>query len=168
MFPCYRAGMQRLVRLQLVGPLVLFCAISAAEAASHALASDPSSALLWYLNLELFSVFRKSGAFLDQYGSAPFAQLLFVAFLAGLVVIGLARRSILPVAIASNLSFVYAGFLLYTWHHWNNLGQVRAASLAPVQVPAGSAFYLFVGLLLACFVSFAASHYFYLRLLRSR
>jgi len=160
--------MQGLRRLQLVGPLVLLCAVGAAEAASHALASDPTSALLWYLNLELFSVFRKSGAFLDQYGSVPFAQLLIVAFLAVLAVIGVVRRSALPVAIASNLSFVYAGFLLYSWHHWNSLGQVRAASLAPVQVPAGSTLYLFVSLLLAAFVSFAASHYLYLRLLRSR
>jgi hypothetical protein len=160
--------MQGLRRLQLIGPLVLLCAVGAAEAASRALASDPTSALLWYLNLELFSIFRKSGAFLDQYGSVPFAQLLFVALLAVLIVAGLARRSALPAAIASNLSFVYAGFLLYSWHHWNSLGQVRAASLAPVQVPAGSTLYLFVSLLLASFVSFAASHYFYLRLLRSR
>src|SRR5438132_11652254 len=143
--------MQGLRRLQLVGPLVLLCAVGAAEAASHALASDPTSALLWYLNLELFSVFRKSGAFLDQYVSVPFAQLLIVAFLAVLAVIGVVRRSALPVAIASNLSFVYAGFLLYSWHHWNSLGQVRAASLAPVQVPAGSTLYLFVSLLLAAF-----------------
>src|SRR5436309_6740600 len=150
--------MRGLTRLQLLGPLVLLCIVGAAEAASHALASDPTSALLWYLNLELFSIFRKSGAFLDHYGSVPFAQLLFVAFLAVLAVIGFARRKFLPVAIASNLSFVYAGFLLYTWHHWNTLGQVRAASLAPVQVPAGSTLYLFVGLLLTSFVSFAASH----------
>jgi hypothetical protein len=160
--------MQELTRLQLVGPLVLFWAVGAAEAASHALASAPTSALLWYLNLELFSIFRKSGAFLDQHGSVPFAQLLLVAVLALLAVIGLVRRAALAVAIASNLSFVYAGLLLYSWHHWNSLGQVRAASLAPVQVPAGSTLYLFVSLLLASFVSFAASHYFYLRRLRSR
>src|SRR5215470_10422320 len=119
--------MQGLARLQLVGPLMLFCAVGAAEAASHALASDPTSALLWYLNLELFSVFRKSSAFLDQYGSAPFAELLLVAVLPVLAVIGLVRRSVLPGAIASNLSFVYAGFLLYSWHHWASLGQMRAA-----------------------------------------
>src|SRR5438093_11032348 len=120
--------MQGLRRLQLIGPLVLLFAVGAAEAASHALASDPTSALLWYLNLELFSIFRKSGAFLDYQGSAPFAQLLLVAFLAVLALIGFIRRRALPVAIASNLSFVYAGFLLYSWHYWNNLGQVRAAS----------------------------------------
>jgi hypothetical protein len=160
--------MKGLARLQLIGPFVLVCAVGAAEAASHALASDPSSALLWYLNLEVFSIFRKSGAFLDQYGSVPFAQILFVGFLAVLVVIGLVRQSVLPVAIASNLSLVYAGFLLYSWHHWNSLGQFRAASLTPVQVPVGSTLYLFVSLLLTSFVSFAASHYFYLRLLRSR
>ena len=160
--------MRGLTRLQLLGPLVLLFAVGAAEAASHALASDPTSALLWYLNLELFSIFRKSGAFLDYQGSAPFAQLLLVAFLAVLALIGFIRRRALPVAIASNLSFVYAGFLLYSWHYWNNLGQVRAASLAPVQVPTGSTLYLFVSLLLASFVSFAASHYSYLRLLRSR
>src|SRR6266567_3594628 len=53
-------GVQETVRLQLVGPLLLLCVVAAAESIAYALAHNPSSALLWYLNLEVFSIFRKS------------------------------------------------------------------------------------------------------------
>jgi hypothetical protein len=159
--------MRSLARLQLVGPLVLFCAVGAAEAAAYALADDPSSALLWYLNLEVFSIFRKSRMALADYGAVPFAQLLIVGPLALLAIAGLVWRRNLMVAISSNLSLIYAGFLLCSWHYWNSAGQAKTASLAAVQMPTGSDFYLFAVLLLASFMSFAASHYVYLRLLRS-
>ena len=160
--------MHGLARLQLIGPLVLFCAVGMAEAAAYALADTPSSALLWYLNLEVFGIFRRSRAFLADYVSLPFAQLMLVAPLAILAMAGLARRRRLLAAISSNLSFVYAIFVLFCWHYWNSIGQVRAASLAMVQVPTGSALYLLATLLAASFLSFAASHYIYIRLLRSR
>ena len=66
--------MQRFARLQLVGPVVLFCAVLAAEAAAYALAQMPSSGFLWYLNPEVFSIFRRSRAALAELGNVPFAQ----------------------------------------------------------------------------------------------
>ena len=71
--------MQGFARLQLVGPVVLFCAVLAAEAAAYALAQMPSSGFLWYLNLEVFSIFRRSRAALAELGNLPFAQVLLIA-----------------------------------------------------------------------------------------
>ena len=45
-------GLQETIRLQLVGPLLLLCAVAAAETLAYVLAENPSSAVLWYVNLE--------------------------------------------------------------------------------------------------------------------
>ena len=161
--------MQSLARIQLVGPLVLLAAVGAAEAAAYALADNPASAFLWYINLEVLSIFRKCRVVFADYANFPFAQLLLIAApLALLAITGLALRRNLLTAISSNLSFVYAGVLLYSYHYWNGAGQARAASLADVQMPTGNDLYLFAVLLLTSSISFATSHYLYLRLLRSR
>jgi hypothetical protein len=81
---------------------------------------------------------------------------------------GLRLRSNLCVAISSNLSFVLAVFLAYSWHAWNSIGQVKAASLASVAVPTGGTFCLFAVLAAASFISFAVSHFLYFRALRSK
>lgn len=160
--------MDRLARIQLIGPLALFAAIGAAEAAALALAHAPSSSWLWYLNLDLFSVFRKSRLIIEDACGFPLAQLFAVAIpLAALTCIGLLIRRNIMVAIASNLSFVYVGFLIYSWHHWQRVGSVKSASLAWVQAPLTSHLYLFVVLLSFCFISFVATHVVYLRAARN-
>jgi hypothetical protein len=158
----------RLHRLQLVGPFALFAAVLAAEAAAYALAFAPSSSFLWYLNLEVFSLFRKSRITLSDYCSLPFAQILVVAGpIALLGMLGLALRNNLCMAISSNLSFVFAAFLGYSWNVWNGHGQLTA-SLTSVHVPTGSALYLCLVLALASFGSFALSHIVFFSAIRAR
>ena len=160
--------MQKLTRLQLIGPLILLSTICAAEILAYALSQRPSSGLLWYLNVEVFGIFRKSRVALSECVNQPFAQLLIVSPLALLALAGLVLRRNLLIAVSSNLSFVCAGFLVFSWHHWNAAGQVRAASLAALHLPTGNDSCFFILLLFACFVSFTMSHFFYIHLLRSR
>ena len=92
--------------------------------------------------------------------------LLVLSALAFLVLGGIALQRNLLIAISSNLTLICVGLLLFSWHHWNGLGQVRAASLATVHVPTGNDLCLFALLLLGCVVSFVTSHFFYVRHLR--
>ena len=118
--------MQRVARIQAVGPVVLFCALLAAEAAAYALAQMPSSGFLWYLNLEVFSIFRKSRAALWELGNLPFAQVLLIAGPMALIgLLGLSLKNNLYVAISSNLSFCFAAFLAYNWHAWTSATHVQ-------------------------------------------
>ena len=161
--------MRRLATLQLAGPICLLLTVAAADGASWALSQAPASALLWYLNLEVFSAFRRSRWLLLDLGSLPFAQLLLIAGPLGLIaLLGIALRRNLLVAIASNLSLVYATFVLFSWYAWSSHGTVSIASLSVVQVPTGGSFYLFLVLLAASVASFSASHLFYIRALRKR
>jgi hypothetical protein len=60
----------------------------------------------------VFSLFRRSRWILSDAGSFPFAQLLLIAGpLALLAHLGAILRRNLLVAVASNLSLAYAGFL---------------------------------------------------------
>ena len=58
------SDMNRLAKLQLIGPMVLFAGLLAAQAASHALVQVPSSPMLWYARQELFGLFRANNHFL--------------------------------------------------------------------------------------------------------
>ena len=161
--------MQRFARVQIIGPLVLFVAVLAAEAAAYALSEMPSSALLWYLNLEVFSLFRKSRAALAEVGNHPFSQLLLIAGpIAALGMIGLSLKNKLCLAISSNLSFCFAAFIAFNWHSWTTATHVKAASLAFVQVSSGSTLLMVGVLAITSFLSFAASHFLYLGALRSK
>jgi hypothetical protein len=159
--------MTRAARLQLIGPAVLFSAVLAAESAAYLLTQAPSSAFLWYLNLEVFSLFRKSRGALADYCSLPFAQVWIMAGPMALIgLLGLAFKRNICLAISSNLSFVFAAFAAYSWYEWNSLGKVKAASLVWVGAPTGGSLYLFLILLTASFFSFAASHLLYFRELK--
>ena len=161
--------MQRFARVQIMGPLVLFVAVLAAEAAAYALSEMPSSALLWYLNLEVFSLFRKSRAALAEVGNLPFAQVLFIAGPIVLIgIVGLSLKNKLCLAISSNLSFCFAAFVAFNWHAWTTATHVKAASLAFVQVSSGSTLLLIAALALTSLLSFGASHFLYFGALRSK
>ena len=159
--------MQRFARLQLAGPLALLCAVLTAEGAAYALAQVPSSGFLWYLNLEVFGIFRRSRAALAELGNIPFAQTLLIV---GPVVLigaaGLWFKQNLCLAISSNLSFCFAAFLAYNWHA-SASAIVKTASLISVQVPSGGAFWMITVLAATSFLSFAASHLLYFGALRS-
>jgi len=155
--------MNRLSKLQLIGPAFLFVAVLAAEAAAYALSTFPSSAPLWYANLKLFGVFQRSYYAIDSYTGIPSFNLLFIAFpILLLGSLGIVWRKRLPLAVSSNLSFVYAGLLIHQW----TLMQPHAlqASLETITVPAsGADLYLVASLLGASLLSFCVSHFIYVR-----
>lgn len=98
---------------QTLGSVAVIAAFAAAELAAHLLALHPASALLWYLNLEVFGDFERARAahsplrFLFGPAALPGAlALLALALLARL------RRHHLGVAAIANLSFAAAVALL--------------------------------------------------------
>ena len=155
--------MNRLSKLQLIGPIFLFVAVLAAEAAAYALNAFPSSAPLWYANLKLFGMFQRSYYVVDSYTGIPSFNLFFVAMpILLLGCLGIVWRKRLLLGVSSNLSFVYAGLLVHQWM----LMQPHAlqASLDTIAVPAsGADLYLVASLLGASFLSFCVSHFIYVR-----
>jgi hypothetical protein len=158
--------MKRLTRLQLVGPSVLFGAILAAEVAAWALSIYPSSTWLWYVNLELFNVFQRSYYKLTQYFSIPYLPLLLAIAIFSMAWCGYVLERRLPIAIAGNLSFVYAGLLGHAWLDPGNAFTASSmASLVWIRISPGPNLYLVAFLLGTSFASFIIPHIFYLTML---
>jgi hypothetical protein len=158
--------MIRLFKLQFLGPLAVFLATLCAELAARALAHNPSSELLWFVNLRLFGIFQRSYSALGDAARIPGFQLFGLAlpiFL--LACYGLVARRRLPLALASNLSVGYAAFLLFAWQ--SPVRTSTQASLGPIAVPSGAGFYVLTGILGSCLLSCAISHLLYLRAARS-
>src|SRR5437588_481729 len=119
--------MQRLARRQTLGPAVLFLARVAGESAVDALAAMPTSETLWYLNLRLFGIFQRSHYLLSDFIRIPASQLILIALPIFVVACyGFIRNRKLPLAIASNLSFTYASFLVFSWYRVELLPSVQA------------------------------------------
>ncbi|MEW6641875.1 MAG: hypothetical protein AB1586_15330 [Pseudomonadota bacterium] len=160
--------MTKLARIQLVGPCTLLAAIIAADAAAYALAQSPSSSFLWYLNLDVFNVFRKSRAALDL-GGLPFAQALLIAGPIALIgLAGAAFQKNLCLAISSNLTLVFAAFAVYSWLTWGRAGETKSASLALIATPSGGTTTMLAVLALTSTASFVTSHLLYFLAMRSR
>lgn len=156
--------MSRLAKLQLLGPMLLLAAIVGAEAVLVALAHAPWSETLWYVHLKVFGPFREGDDILGVYVDMAHAQLYLIGLPLFLIACsGYYFKRLLPLAIASNLSFVYASFLLYAWYA---LGPVRIASLVGfVDVMAPDVF-LRATLFGCALLSSAASHIIYIRAIR--
>jgi hypothetical protein len=159
--------MNRLSKLQLIGPAFLFAAVLAAEAGAYALNMFPSSETLWFINLKLFGVFQRSYYLVDSYTGIASSNLFLVAVPILLIgCIGVFCHQRLLLAISSNLSFVYAGFLIYLWTLMQP--NVLQASLNAIAVPSGGAdLYLVACLLGASLLSFCVSHFIYVRDVRA-
>ncbi len=158
--------MNRLFKLQFLGPLALFVATLAAELAARALSCAPGSEFLWFVNLRMFGIFQRSYGALSEFVAIDGFQLFGIAlpiFL--LACLGLAARSRFPLALASHLSFAYAAFLLLSWQ---TPGVTTQASLGPIAVPQGAGLYVLAGVLGTCLLSFAVSHMIYLRAVREK
>jgi hypothetical protein len=152
--------MNRLFRLQFLGPLALFVATLCAELAARALQYAPSSELLWFINLRMFGIFQRSDALLSYIVTIEGFQLFGVAlpiFL--LACYGLLAKSRLPFTVATHLSTAYAGFLVISWQAF--VPTVTQASLLPVAVPAGAGLYVMATILGTCLLSFAITHLLY-------
>jgi hypothetical protein len=157
--------MNRLFKLQFLGPLALFVATLCAELAARALSYAPGSELLWFVNLRMFGIFQRSyGALPESFAIEGF-QLMGIALPIFLLAsYGLATRCRLPLALASHLSFGYAAFLLLSWQSPG--APITQASLGTIAVPQGAGLYVLTGILGSCLLSFAISHLLYLRAAR--
>ena len=157
--------MNRLFKLQFLGPLALFVATLCAELAARALSFAPGSELLWFVNLRMFGIFQRSHAALPEFVTIDGFQLAGIAlpiFL--LACYGLAAGRRLPLALATHLSFAYAAFLLLSWQSPG--GPTMQASLGAIAVPPGAGLYVLTGILGTSMLSFAISHLLYLRAAR--
>src|SRR3954454_17524804 len=116
--PC---PMNRLFKLQFLGPFALFTATLCAELAARALEYAPSSEFLWFINLKMFGIFQRSyAALLNLSDIVPingfqYFGLALPTFVFVLACYGLAAKSRLPFTVATHLSVLYAGFLVLSW-----------------------------------------------------
>jgi hypothetical protein len=157
--------MNRLFKLQFLGPLALFAAALCAELAARALQYAPSSELLWFINLRMFGIFQRSHALLSAFVAVDGFQFFGIALpIFVLACVGLAAQSRPLFTVSTHLSVVYAGFLVLSWQ----VGEptLRQASLVPVAVPSGAGLYVMGTILGTCLLSFAITHLLYLRAVR--
>jgi hypothetical protein len=157
--------MNRLFKLQFLGPLALFVATLCAELAARALSYAPGSEILWFVNLRMFGIFQRSYGVLNEFVAIDGFQLFGIALpIFVLACVGLAARSRLPLALASHLSLAYAAFLVLCWQ--SPAAPTTQASLVGIAVPSGAGLYVLTGILGTCLLSFAISHLLYLRAVR--
>ena len=152
--------MNRLFKLQFLGPFALFVTTLCAELAARALQYAPSSELLWFLNLRIFSIFQRSHVMLSQFvpiNGFQFFGLALPIFL--LACLGLTTKSRLPFTVATHLSVAYAGFLVLSWQAAAPIA--ARASLGPIAVPSGAGLYVMATILATCLLSFAVTHLLY-------
>ena len=156
--------MNRLFKLQFLGPFALFAATLCAELAARALQYAPSSELLWFLNLRVFGIFQRSYAMLSYFGVTDGFQFFGLALpIFVLACVGLAARSRPLFTVATHVSVVYALFLVFSWQL--GVSTVTQASLVTVAVPSGGQFVM-ATILGTCLLSFAITHLLYLRAVR--
>ena len=155
----------RLFKLQFLGPLALFVATFCAELAARALSYAPGSEVLWFVNLRMFGIFQRSYALLSEFVAIDGFQLFGIAFpIFALACLGLAARSRFPLALANHLSLAYAAFLVLSWQ--SPVPHATQASLGPITIPPGAGSYVLAGIVGTCLLSFATSHLLYLRAVR--
>jgi hypothetical protein len=163
--------MSRLFKLQFLGPFALFAATLCAELAARALEYAPSSELLWFINLRMFGIFQRSYALLSTVSEiASIDEVKYFGLAIPIVVfvlafVGLAARSRPPLTVATHLSMAYAGFLVLSWQV--GVPTAKQASLVPIAVPSGPGLYVMATILGTCLLSFAVTHFVYLRFVRA-
>lgn len=148
-----------LAKLQLIGPTAVVVVILGAGHAAYALASAPTSEVLWYLNTEVFGAIRWSEDILTGHADIGHFQFRIVVLPISLMACsGFLGKRPLPLAIACNLSFVYASLLIYAFH-------AQSLSTDPVIAsPRVSASYIVWYAFYGCtLLSFVASHIMYIR-----
>ena len=158
--------MDRVFKLQFLGPLALFAMTLCAEVAARALEYAPSSEFLWFVNLRMFGIFQRSYAALSEVVDVQGFQLFGVALpIFALACFGLFAKSRLPLALATHLSFGCAALLVLFWQT-PGPPTAQAASLVGIAVPSGAGLYVLVSILGTCLLSFAISHLLYVRAAR--
>ena len=151
--------MNRLFKLQFLGPLALFAAALCAELAARALQYAPSSELLWFVNLKMFGIFQRSDAVLSYFVPIEGFQFFGLALpIFVLACVGLAARSRPLFTVATHASVAYALFLVVCWHV--GVPTVMQASLGTIAVPSGGQYVMAI-ILGTCLLSFAVTHLLY-------
>jgi len=152
--------MNRLFKLQFLGPLALFAAVLSAELAARALQYDPSSELFWFLNLKVFGIFQRSYAALSYFVPIDGFQFFGIALpIFALACVGLIAKSRLPFTVATHLSVAYAIFVVLCWK--TGVPELEHASLQTIVVPTGIGLYVTATILGSCILSFAITHLLY-------
>ena len=153
--------MIRFAKLQFAGPVAVLLTVGGAEVAAFALARIPTSETLWYVNLKIFQIFQESAFRLQPPLDLPYAQFFLIALpLFALAAYGLLTKRSFPLALASHLSFIYAGFLMYSMV--TNQPHPLTASIAGFVVTNSPNIYMPLFLVGACIISILISHYQYL------
>lgn len=156
--------MTRIAALQIVGPAALGGGVLAAEGAFHALAWAPRSSLLWYLNLEVFHPFRNVQGILSANISYPDFDLSSVGLTICLLAIcGYAFQRRLALALASNLSFLFATMLVVSLL----LSKASVGSRLSLTKMSLTEISICCVLLASSLLSLAVSHLTYLRAIRA-
>src|SRR5947207_14716185 len=130
--------MNRLFKLQFLGPFALFAATLCAELAARALEYAPSSELLWFINLKTFGIFQRSYEVLLNLSEVvpidgfQYFGLALPTFVFLLACFGLATKFRIPFTVATHLSVAYAGFLFLSW--LAGVPSVRQTYLVHVEV----------------------------------
>ena len=155
--------MTRPARIQMIGPSVVLVAICAAEVSAIALFKWPASEVLWRANLEWFHAIQKSSSFFNAYPNRGYALVEAALLVFGFGLWGVTSNRPLPVAISTNLSFLYAVFLFCGAYlinsPWLKYPVLTASS--------GAEFGICVILVVVSFLSAAASHIYYIRAIGS-
>jgi len=163
--------MNRAFKLQFLGQLALFATTLGAELAARALQYDPSSELLWFINLRMFGIFQRSyAAWLNLSEIVSIDEIKYCGLALPIVVlvlasVGLAAKWRLPLTVATHVSVVYAGFLVVSWQA--GVPTTNQASLVPIAVPSGPGLYVMATILGTCLLSFAVTHLVYLGFVRA-
>ena len=153
--------MNRLAKLQVLGPAAVLLTVGAAEATALALAHFPTSEGLWYINLKVFQVFQESAFTLPPPLDFSYSQFFLIALpLFAIAIHGHLTKRLFPLALASHLSFIYAGFVFYCFV--GSQPHPSTASLANVAFANRPNIYLPLFLGGASLISFLVSHYRYL------
>jgi len=154
------------MKLQFLGPCALFAATLCAELAARALQYFPDSGLLWFVNLRMFGIFQRSDALLSYLVPIDGFQLFGLALPIFLFAcFGFAAKSRPMFTVATHLSAVYAGFLVFSWQV--GVPTTTQASLGPIVVPSGPGLYVMATIVGTCLLSFVITHLLYLRLVRN-
>jgi hypothetical protein len=163
--------MKKLSVSQLVGPVALFIAVTGAEAASYALSRMPSSEWMWYLNLRWFGMFQQSHYSLQGQLGIDCEQFLLIALPLMLAAcLGYILRQSLLLAISSNLSFVYIGFVFCSWTRAQSFRQTASLSeefTVSSTIWSNPDILLLIVLVILSLFSFLVSHFSYIQRARA-
>src|SRR5689334_18052057 len=151
--------MTRPAAIQLIGPSVVLAAICAGEVSAISLSQWPTSEILWRANIEWFHAIQKSSSIFYAYPRS-FLGAWLVVFAFGLW--GLISNRPLPLAISTNLSFLYAVFLFCGAYLINRSWWTHAFTPS-----SDTQFGICVILVALSFLSAAVSHIHYIRAIGS-